>query len=121
MWIEKIMSGYNSFKFANWPKSLESHSLMQINYPKINCLASFLGGENIILAYFGDFWQSTKIKITKYKSSFVDFIDKHVIFGDYIFIYLKSVSMIKNDNCYMHNSVQIKMYIYSKSISNYCK
>lgn len=89
MWIEKIMSGYNSFKFANWPKSLESHSLMQINYPKINCLAGFLGGENIILAYFGDFWQSTKIKITKYKSSFVDFFDKHVIFGDYIFVYFK--------------------------------
>lgn len=84
MWIEKIMSGYNSFKFANWPKSLESHSLMQI-LPQ----AGFLGGENIILAYFGDFWQSTKIKITKYKSSFVDFIDKHVIFGDYIFIYFK--------------------------------
>lgn len=89
MWIEKVMSGYNSFKFANWPKSLESHSLMQINYPKIYYIAGFLGGEDIILAYFGDFWQSTKIKITKYKSSFVDFIDKHVIFGDYIFIYFK--------------------------------
>lgn len=50
------MSGYNSFKFANWPKSLESHSLMQINYPKIYLIAVFFwGGEDIILAYFGDF------------------------------------------------------------------
>lgn len=41
------MSGYNSFKFANWPKSLESHSLMQINYPKIYLIAGFFGGARI--------------------------------------------------------------------------
>lgn len=51
--IEKIMSGYNSFKFANWPKSLESHSLMQINYPKIYLIAGFLGGRGY---NFGLFW-----------------------------------------------------------------
>lgn len=51
------MSGYNSFKFANWPKSLESHSLMLNELPQNipYTVAGFLGGEDIILAYFGDF------------------------------------------------------------------
>lgn len=47
------MSGYNSFKFANWPKSLESHSLMQINYPKNIPYSWFFGGRGF---NFGLFW-----------------------------------------------------------------
>lgn len=49
---------------------------------------------DIILANFGDF---LKLKSPNLSSFYVNFVDKHVGFGFHTF--LKSVSMIKRDNC----------------------
>lgn len=67
---------------------------------------------------FGPFWQfanSPKLKSPNLDTFYIDFTDKHVVFGDYFFSYIFYVSMIKRDNCYVHTVLQIQgMYILLK-------
>lgn len=60
---------------------------------------------------FGPFWQfanSPKLKSPNLDTFYINFTDKHVVFGDYFFHIFFYVSMIKRDYCYMHTVLQIQ-------------
>lgn len=66
-------------------------------------LVGYFGGY-IIFTYFGEFWKFTKIKITKFKLSYVDF-------GDYFFIFFFQSWWAwykKKHDCYMHTVLLIQ-------------
>lgn len=58
------------------------------------------------------FEKSPKLKTPNLSTFQVDFIEKYVVFGNYVFIFLKIVSMIKRDK-YAHSVtvLEIQMYV----------